>query len=151
MATMEIKRLQKDELAAYLALQKQTFLKNGDTEGPVMETIEQVKQDFQTTDMYKIMLDDKMIGGICIGCISQEQYRIHRFFIASAYQHQHYGKEALQRLMKVYPWEVLSLDTPAHQHRNLHFYKSMGFEVVYNKRVSERYELSELEIRRKLT
>lgn len=145
---LQIRRIDEDALPEYWKMQIDTFLANGDTAGPIHETLEHVQRDYQRADMYQIMFDDTMIGGCCIAYEKHRTYRIQRFFISPMYQNQHYGKKAIQMILNQYDWQVLLLDTPKHQLRNLHFYKSLGFQELYEKNVGDGYILIELENRR---
>lgn len=145
---IKICRVDKQDLEKFLKLQKETFLKNGDTAGPINETMTHILRDYETTDLYKVMLDDKMIGGCSIAHKGESTYRIHRLFIDPVYQNHHYGRDVMLEIMKTYNWNVIQLDTPKHQLRNRHFYKSLGFQEMFEKDVGDHYILIEFELRR---
>ena len=92
-----------------------------------------------TCDVYKIVMEDgrfdKLSGHIVGGIIVYEKgYRhmeLGRMFIHPDYQNQGLGKQAIQFLEETYPEAKLwTLDTPAWNKRNIHFYQKMGYELT---------------------
>ena len=65
------------------------------------------------SEYYKILLDDKIVGGIFFGPVAYQHYELIRIFIAHEYQHQGIGTQAMA-FMERRParnWHIGSLPT----------------------------------------
>ena len=80
---------------------------------------------------YKVLDEDKIIGGFVLFDKGNEHYRLGRLFIDPLYQNKGIGTLTIQFIEKefnnVKKW---SLDTPYLSYRNHHFYEKMGYNKV---------------------
>ena len=80
---------------------------------------------------YKILDDDRLIGGIILFDMHGRHMNLGRIFIDPAYQDRGIGTQAIEfiedRHRHVNRW---SLDTPSWAIRNQHFYGKMGYVKV---------------------
>lgn len=80
---------------------------------------------------YKILRDERIIGGIIVFLKGAGHYELGRIFLEPEFQNQGIGKLAFDFLWQEFPFALKwTLGTPAWNLRNQHFYKKMGFVVV---------------------
>ncbi len=82
-------------------------------------------------EYYKIDHDGEIIGGVIVFRKKVREYEIGRIFITPRYQNQGIGKQVFELVWTLYPlarrW---TLETPAWNLRNRHFYQTVGFEEI---------------------
>lgn len=80
---------------------------------------------------YKILLKDKIIGGLFLIPLTEEKMRFEDFVIDPAYQGRGYGYEVMKLIErchdKVKEWQ---LSTPVFSVGNQHLYKKFGYQEV---------------------
>jgi GNAT superfamily N-acetyltransferase len=83
------------------------------------------------TAYLKILLDEKMVGGVIVFARSDGSYYLARMFVDPRYHRQGLGLKAVKMLLARYPeaWKW-TLDTPAWNVRTRNFYEKLGFLVV---------------------
>jgi RimJ/RimL family protein N-acetyltransferase len=83
------------------------------------------------TAYLKILLDEKMVGGVIVFARSDGSYYLARMFVEPRYHRQGIGLKAVKMLLDRYPeaWKW-TLDTPAWNVRTRNFYEKLGFVVV---------------------
>lgn len=76
-------------------------------------------------------LSDRIIGGIIVYQKKAGHMELGRMFIHPDYQNQGIGAQAIRFLEETYPDAHLwTLDTPAWNTRNRHFYEKMGYTLT---------------------
>ncbi len=89
---------------------------------------ESTMRAIKSGDYYKIMYDNKIVGGMCIYDKGEGNYYISSIYIEQKYQNKGIGTAAMQFLDDKYPKSLKwSLQTPYLSYRNHHFYEKMGF------------------------
>lgn len=80
---------------------------------------------------YKILYDDRIVGGIIVRLLGYRYYEVVRVFVDPLYQNQGIGTQAFEFLWAEFP-EVKrwTLGTPAWNRRTRHFYKKVGFVEI---------------------
>jgi|SRR5690554_1858300 len=85
----------------------------------------------QRAKYYKILLNDKIIGGFIVFPKDSGAYELGRIFIDPACQNQGVGTKALQYMEELFSeakkWR---LGTPQWNRRNHHFYEKIGYTKV---------------------
>ncbi len=80
---------------------------------------------------YKVLADDRIIGGLIIFPQQAGHYELGRIFIDPDFQNQGIGTQAFEFIWKEFPlarrW---TLGTPAWNLRTRHFYQKVGFVEV---------------------
>ncbi len=80
---------------------------------------------------FKILADDRIIGGIIVFAKEPGHYELGRIFIEPESQNRGIGSQAFEFLWQTFPlarrW---TLGTPAWNQRNHHFYEKQGFVRV---------------------
>ena len=80
---------------------------------------------------YKILCDQRLIGGLIITRKGAGHYEVGRAFIEPDFQNQGLGEEAFLLLWQEYPFSRRwTLETPEWNARTRHFYKKMGFKEI---------------------
>ncbi len=92
-------------------------------------TQEQMRETIRKADVYRILVDGKMVGDISVHPPAEDGSRwIGCLEIVPEYQNGGIGSEALRAIFDRYPetkkWE---LETPVQNKRNCHFYEKRGF------------------------
>ncbi len=85
-----------------------------------------------TADFYKIVAGNgRIVGGIIVYQTGYRQMELGRIFLHPAFQNQGIGEQAIHFLEQTYPdTDVWTLDTPAWNRRNRHFYEKMGYRLT---------------------
>ncbi len=82
-------------------------------------------------DYYKILLDDKIVGGIMAGSAGEGHKVMERIFVDPEFHRQGIGTRAFQLLWELYPLvNVWTLGTPEWNVRTKNFYEKLGFIQV---------------------
>jgi RimJ/RimL family protein N-acetyltransferase len=82
-------------------------------------------------DYYKIVREDRVIGGIIVFRKRPREYELGRIFLEPEFQNRGIGTRAFEFLWQAYPLaKRWTLDTPAWHERNRHFYKKVGFVEI---------------------
>ena len=82
-------------------------------------------------DYYKILADDRIVGGIIVFRKKTRQYEVGRIFVDADDQNQGIGTQAFAFLWETYPLaKRWTLGTPAWNRRTRHFYKKVGFVEI---------------------
>lgn len=82
-------------------------------------------------DYYKIEVEDQIVGGFVVLRRKAREYELGRIFIATEYQNQGIGTQAVEFLWQKYPLvKKWTLDTPYWNARTRRFYKKMGFAEI---------------------
>jgi GNAT superfamily N-acetyltransferase len=80
---------------------------------------------------WKILLDDRLIGGAIVFTYPRGRYYLARIFIDPDYQGRGLGAQAMDGLLALYPEaRVWNLETPPWNRRTTAFYRKLGFQVV---------------------
>jgi len=92
------------------------------------------QQVIEAFDYYKIVLDQRLIGGLIVRCLPQRVCKLARMFIDPAYHRFGHGMTAMNAALAMYPdakrwW----LDTPAWNTRTRPFYLKCGFHIKEEK------------------
>lgn len=102
------------------------------------------QKDFDSGGLFKILLDEKIIGGVCLNQIIDESYNlidwkdksggflaVHRLFIIPEFQGKGLGKSAMQTIHNFAKSEYFSsirLDTNAANSANIAFYIKLNYQ-----------------------
>ena len=97
---------------------------------PANETISRIKTRINnpTGGFYKIVIDDKVVGAICVYWKEEVQYWISPMFILPSHQGKGIAQEAITLIEKMFPqaisWELATLQE---EKRNCYLYEKMGY------------------------
>jgi hypothetical protein len=82
-------------------------------------------------DYFKIIQNDKMVGGIMVGSAGQEHKVLERIFVDPDLHRRGIGTRACELLWECYPdAKVWTLGTPEWNRRTASFYEKIGFEQI---------------------
>lgn len=80
---------------------------------------------------YKIMKDDKIIGGTLVVDLGEGKFVLASIYIDLDYQNQGIGSSIMKMIEDMFPQaKKWILDTPYLSYRNHHFYEKLGFKKV---------------------
>ena len=101
----------------------------GNVEGgpPGYDSVEYQLERIGSTPYLKIVLYEKLIGGIILYKKENGHILLGRIWITPAQRNKGIGTKALQHLEKSFPTKKRSLETPTYAKGNHHFYEKMGY------------------------
>ncbi|MFX0095884.1 MAG: GNAT family N-acetyltransferase [Candidatus Hodarchaeota archaeon] len=104
----------------------------GDEGGPPgYDSIEWQRSIMTEGLYYKIVQDNKIIGGLILFKKGKKHIEVGRIYIHPDFQNQGLGTLIFNSLETLFPQtEKWTLDTPSWAHRNHHFYKKVGYTKV---------------------
>ncbi len=114
---------------------------------PGYDIIEKQKFWIETTNYYKFVLDNKIVGGMFLNSglefsktSSDDNYCLIRLFILPDFQNQGIGTKALKFIEHEFPQaKKWTLDTPHWAIRNHHFYEKMGYVKIGEQKITNRF------------
>jgi ribosomal protein S18 acetylase RimI-like enzyme len=97
---------------------------------PGYDSVEVILQKIQEDEVYKIVYEGQIIGGIIIFDYGEGHFHLDVLDIDPAYHNRGIGSQAMQFIDQVYPATKWTLDTPTYAIRNQHFYEKFGYVKV---------------------
>ena len=83
------------------------------------------------TPYYRILLDDRIVGGLIVFDMGQGKYELGRIWVDPHFQNRGIGQQAIRLMLEAFPEATKwTLGTPSWAARNQHFYEKMGFVKV---------------------
>ncbi|AYF06440.1 MULTISPECIES: GNAT family N-acetyltransferase [Bacillus] len=99
---------------------------------PGYSSVEMMKYSIEELDCYKVIMGGKIIGGIIVTISSKSYGRIDRIFVDPVYQGKGIGSHVIKLIEAEYPnIRIWDLETSSRQRNNHHFYKKMGYEIIF--------------------
>ncbi|WP_179861587.1 GNAT family N-acetyltransferase [Bacillus sp. AFS094611] len=99
---------------------------------PGYSSVEMMKYSIEELDSFKVIVDEKIIGGIIVTISGKSYGRIDRIFVDSVYQGRGIGSFVIKLIEEEYPnIRIWDLETSSRQINNHHFYKKMGYEIIF--------------------
>ncbi|MFD2212024.1 GNAT family N-acetyltransferase [Virgibacillus halophilus] len=98
---------------------------------PANETIDRVIKRINRSDgsFYKILVDNKLVGAICVFWKKDKQFWISPMFILPAYQGRGIAQQAIILTEEMFPqaasWELATI---LEEDRNCYLYEKMGYK-----------------------
>jgi GNAT superfamily N-acetyltransferase len=86
-----------------------------------------MRQKIVEDECYKILEDDRIIGGIVVFVREDGHYHLDLIFISPDRHNRGIGTQAMQFIEDAYPATRWTLDTPTWAIRNIHFYEKLGY------------------------
>lgn len=123
-----------DDAAQILALKQRAFAEEFAMYGvkpPHFDQIEKTRRAIEEKLYYKVMLGDRLVGGICLVDEGDDGWYVGSVYVDECLQGRGIGQTAMATLFREHPeprrWY---LDTPCRSYRNHHFYEKLGFVKV---------------------
>ncbi|WP_208560709.1 GNAT family N-acetyltransferase [Marinilactibacillus kalidii] len=125
---------------------KPLYLKYQDMNtNPSLETLDDVKNRLFRANgiIYTVLLNDEIIGAICVVKVYSNQMRISPMFLKSTYQNKGYAKSAVKILEEKHPMVTIwELQTIKEEPSLVHFYEKLGYKSTgVEKRINEKMTL----------
>ncbi|MEQ3594245.1 GNAT family N-acetyltransferase [Bacillus albus] len=99
---------------------------------PGYSSVEMMKYSIEELDSFKVIVDEKIIGGIIVTISGKSYGRIDRIFVDPVYQGKGIGSFVIKLIEEVYPSiRIWDLETSSRQINNHYFYKKMGYEIIF--------------------
>ncbi|WBO92876.1 GNAT family N-acetyltransferase [Bacillus tropicus] len=99
---------------------------------PSYSSVEMMKYSIEELDSFKVMMDEKIIGGIIVTISGKSYGRIDRIFVDPVYQGKGIGSYVMKLIEEEYQSvRIWDLETSSRQLNNHHFYKKIGYEIIF--------------------
>lgn len=99
---------------------------------PGYSSVEMMKYSIEELDSFKVIVDEKIIGGIIVTISGKSYGRIDRIFVDPDYQGKGIGSHVIKSIEVEYPSiRIWDLETSSRQLNNHHFYEKMGYEITF--------------------
>ncbi|ALQ68005.1 GNAT family N-acetyltransferase [Bacillus thuringiensis] len=99
---------------------------------PGYSSVEMMKYSIEELACYKVIMDEKIIGGIIVTISGQSYGRIDRIFVDPVYQGKGIGSNVIKLIEEEYlNIRIWDLETSSRQLNNHHFYKKMGYAIIF--------------------
>jgi ribosomal protein S18 acetylase RimI-like enzyme len=97
---------------------------------PGYDSIEVMLQKIQEDEVYKIVYEGQLIGGIIIFDYGEGHFHLDVIAIDPVYHNRGIGTQAMQFIERTCAATKWTLDTPTYAVRNQHFYEKFGYVKV---------------------
>ena len=130
---MIIEQVEIEDLREILELQKLAFKSQAEIYGdysipPLIQTLEEIKQDFQNQTYFKAIKNEKIIGSVR-GYEDNNTCYIGRLIIHPDYQNKGYGTELMQKIESFFSkLERFEIFTGHKDEKNLYLYQKLGYK-----------------------
>ncbi|MGF2773071.1 GNAT family N-acetyltransferase [Bacillus cereus] len=95
-------------------------------------SVEMMEYSIEELDSFKVVMDKEIIGGIIVTISGKSYGRIDRIFVDPVYQGKGIGSHVMKLIEKEYPnIKIWDLETSSRQINNHHFYKKMGYQMIF--------------------
>lgn len=99
---------------------------------PGYSSVEMMKYSIEELDSFKVIMNKDIIGGIIVTTSGKSYGRIDRIFVDPVYQGKGIGSQAIKLIEKEFSnIRIWDLETSSRQINNHHFYKKMGYEILF--------------------
>ena len=99
---------------------------------PGYSSVEMMEYSIEELDSFKVVMDKEIIGGIIVTISGKSYGRIDRIFVDPVYQGKGIGSHVMKLIEKEYPnIKIWDLETSSRQINNHHFYKKMGYQMIF--------------------
>ncbi|MGG5735623.1 MULTISPECIES: GNAT family N-acetyltransferase [Bacillus cereus group] len=99
---------------------------------PGYSSVEMMKYSIEELDTYKVIMDEKVIGGIIVTISGKSYGRIDRIFVEPFLQGKGIGSRVMKLIEEKFPnIRIWDLETSSRQINNHYFYKKMGYEIIF--------------------
>jgi ribosomal protein S18 acetylase RimI-like enzyme len=150
---MIIKRATRQDAADILALQKLAYqseaaIYNDYTIKPLIQTQNDIEEEFKDYVFLKVTEGDVIIGSVRARLIKDDSCYIGRLIVHPNHQNQGIGKKLLEEVEKIFKSCGRFELTAGHRsQKNLTFYRKLGFSPYKTEKVNDRINLVYLEKR----
>ena len=137
-----IKQVMESDLQAVLSLQKTAFMEvakqmNNYNLPPLLQTIQDIRNDFNTCIILKYIISDgQIIGSIRCSIYDDNTCHIGKLIVHPDYQRQGIGKVLMSEIEKYFPsCSKFALFTGEETPNTLYLYTKIGYHIVYKKEI----------------
>ena len=147
---MIIALAEKEDLGQILELQKLAFRSQAEIHNdysipPLIQTLEEIEQDFLSQTYLKAVFDKKIIGSVR-GYEDNNTCYVGRLIIHPAYQNQGYGTKLMNAIENIFDSvKRFELFTGDKSKKNLYLYKKLGYKIFKMEDLNENVRLKYLE------
>jgi ribosomal protein S18 acetylase RimI-like enzyme len=147
---MIIKRAGIEDAAEILELQKLAYLSeariyNDYTIPPLLQTPEQIEEDFESHIFLEALLDSRVVGSVR-ACMDHDTCLIGRLIVHPDYQNRGIGTKLMNEIERSFgDAGRFELFTGHKSERNIHLYRKLGYRIFRSEKISESLTLMYME------
>ncbi|WP_096190360.1 GNAT family N-acetyltransferase [Evansella halocellulosilytica] len=126
-----------------LEIQKQAYVREAITYNnyeiaPLIETLDEVLEDFQTKVIFKAVIDWNIVGSVR-GFVEDDVCYVERLMVSPSYQGRGFGKSLMKQLESYFIEDCIRFDlyTGSKSITNLRFYESIGYKPYKTEMIRE--------------
>lgn len=119
----------------YLAYQSEAILNNDFSIPPLLQTLEEVQEEFRNGTILKAVEDGTIIGSVR-GRVQNNTLLIGKLMVHPSLQRKGIGTKLLQAIERAYPTLRYELFTSNKSEKNLRLYERQGYKRFKEKQVS---------------
>jgi ribosomal protein S18 acetylase RimI-like enzyme len=128
-----------------LAYKSEAEIYNDFTIPPLLQTVEEIKKDFENQIFLKATIDGKMRGSVR-ALIQGETCYIGRLIVHPDFQNQRIGTKLMNKIEEIFKdAERFELFTGHKSEKNLYLYQKLGYKVFKTVKVNDRLDIVYLE------
>jgi ribosomal protein S18 acetylase RimI-like enzyme len=148
---MRIERAEKRDLKNILSLQKIAYLSeakiyNDYTIPPLVQTLNEIKEEFENHVFIKAVAENKIIGSVRAQMINSKTCYIGRLIVHPDFQNQGIGTQLMEKIEEIFnECEKFELLTGHRSEKNRHIYEKRGYGVFKTEELTENLNLVYLE------
>ena len=143
-AKAEYKDLQEILQLQYLAYQTEAALFAEKSIPPLTQTLDEVISEYDDGIILKMVAGNKIIGSVRAAEKNGKIY-IGKLMVHPSFRRNGYGRKLLTEMERSYPGRKYRLFTSTRSIGNIRLYKSLGYRIYDQKRVSDELEFVYLE------
>ncbi|HMK53897.1 MAG TPA: GNAT family N-acetyltransferase [Methanobacteriaceae archaeon] len=129
-----------------LAYQSEAELYQDYTIKPLIQTLDEMKKDFESYTFLKAVDNGKIVGSVRGKLLDPQTCYIGRLSVHPDYQNQGLGKRLMEQIERVFkPCQRFELFTGHLSQKNIHIYQKLGYSVYETKKLNDHINLVYLE------
>ncbi len=129
----------------YLAYQSEAKLNNNYSIPPLMQTLEEIKQEYEKGIVLKVIDENRSIIGSVRGYVENDTLYIGKLIVHPGHQGRGIGTQLLNEIEKVCPQPRYELFTSDKSIRNIKLYERLGYVQYQVKQVAPNLKFIYLE------
>ena len=148
-----IERATVDDAEEILSLQKLAYRSEAEiyddfTIPPLLQTLEEIKKDFENQTILKATLDEKIRGSVR-AFIKEGTCYVGRLIVHPDFQNRGMGKELMKKIEEIFKEaQRFELFTGHRSEKNLYLYQKLGYKIFKTVKAHDRLNIVYLEKRK---
>lgn len=148
---MIIKRADAQDMKEILRLQKKAYISEAElyddfTIPPLIQTLDEIKEEYKTNVFIKYVDEDKIIGSVRALMLNSKTCYIGRLIVHPEFQNQGIGTRLMDKIEDIFnECERFELITGYKSMKNLHIYQKRNYKIFKTEKLTDNLNLVYLE------